>query len=73
MLIPKAEKPPKISKITKISGIFGKCFKMNLRCGCTNTKITQNIAKYIMYGVKIERSIAMAKIKLYKGFGRFSP
>ena len=46
---------------------------MNLKCGWTNTKIIQKIAKYIIYGVKIESSSMIAKMKQYKGFGRFSP
>ena len=58
---------------TMLNGNFGKPFTTNLKCGCTNTKITQNTAKYIIYGVKMDSSIAMANKKQYAGRGRFSP
>ena len=59
--------------LTKESGSFGKPFNTNLKCGCSNTNITQNTAKYIIYGVKIESSIIIANKKQYIGLGLFSP
>ena len=56
-----------------MSGSFGKLFITNLRWGCINTNNIQNTAKYIIYGVKIDNSIANAKAKQYIGLGRFSP
>lgn len=40
-----------------VNGTFGKFLTINLRCGCMNTKNTQKIAKYNIYGVKIDSSM----------------
>lgn len=73
ILTPSTVKPANIIKITIMSGSFGKSLITKRRCGCTNTNNTQNIAKYIIYGVKIDKSIAIANKKQYAGRGRFSP
>lgn len=73
MFTPSTAKPASIIIPTMLSGNFGKPFTTNLRCGCTSTKITQNTAKYIIYGVKMESNIAIANKKQYAGRGRFSP
>lgn len=65
--------PANINSPTIVSGNFGKFFTMNLRCGCAMTNITQNAAKYNMYGVKIDSNIMIANRKQYIGRGRFSP
>lgn len=65
--------PAIIIKNTIVSGNFGSLFTTKRKCGWSNTNSTQNTAKYIIYGVKIERSIIIEKMKLYRGFGRFSP
>ena len=73
MLITKTDIPLNTNSPTTTSGNFGKLLITNLRCGWQNTKITQKIAKYTIYGVKIESSNAIAKKNEYIGFGLFSP
>ena len=73
MLIPSTVNPASKTIITSAKGSFGRFFRINLKCGWHKTSSTQNTAKYIIYGVKIEQSIASANIKLYIGLGRFSP
>ena len=55
--------PPRTNNPRIISGILGKFLTIKRRCGWMNTKNTQKIAKYNMYGVKIENSKAMPNIK----------
>ena len=57
----------------KISGSLGRFRTTNRRCGCKDTKITQNAAKYNMYGVNIASAIEIANKNEYIGLGRFSP
>lgn len=73
ILITKTEIPLNTNSPTTTSGNFGKLLITNLKCGWQNTKITQKIAKYTMYGVKIESNNAIAKKNEYIGFGLFSP
>lgn len=61
---PSRVKPPTINRATIESGSLGKSFTINRRCGWNKTKKTQKIAKYIIYGVKMDRSIAIEKTKL---------
>ena len=70
---PKSMKPPIMRSATTTRGNLGRFLRINLRCGWNKTKNTQKTAKYIIYGVKIDSSIATAKAKQYKGLGRFSP
>lgn len=58
---------------TITSGNFGKSLIIKRRCGWSNTKNTQKIAKYIIYGVNMDSNMAIAKAKEYSGLGRFSP
>ncbi len=73
MLIPSITKPAIKINATITSGNLGKSFTMKRRCGWNATNSTQKIAKYIIYGVNIDRSIAIAKMNEYIGLGRFSP
>jgi hypothetical protein len=73
ILIPSAVNPANMIIDTIIRGNLGNLFTIKRKCGCINTKPIQNIAKYIIYGVKIDRSIAIANKKQYIGRGRFSP
>ncbi len=73
ILMPSAVNPINIIIATKASGNFGKPFTTKRRCGCIITKPMQNIAKYIICGVKIDSNIAIANRKQYAGLGRFSP
>ena len=54
-------------------GILGRFRTIKRRCGWKNTNITQKMAKYIIYGVKIASRSAAAKAKQKIGLGRFSP
>ena len=65
--------PAMINADTIESGSLGRLLITKRRCGCKNTKIRQKAAKYSIYGVKIENSIATAKSNEYIGFGLFSP
>ena len=69
----RAEIPAITNSPTIARGSFGKLLTMKRRCGCRNTKKTQNTAKYIIYGVKMANNSAIAKSNEYIGLGRFSP
>ena len=73
MLMPSITNPANIIIPTSTSGNFGKPFSTNLKCGCASTNITQNTAKYNIYGVKIDNSIMIANKKQYIGRGLLSP
>ncbi len=61
-LTPNIMNPVSKNKPTIASGNFGKSLMIKRKCGWDNTKNTQNAAKYIIYGVKIESNSIIAKI-----------
>ena len=73
IFITSIEIPERINAPIMNRGNFGKLFTTKRRCGWQNTKMTQKIAKYTIYGVKTESNNAIAKKNEYIGFGLFSP